>query len=406
MTTLAEAVGDLRRVIEGPFGSKLTQKDYSERGVPVIRAGNMSQNGRWIGGDFVFVTPEKFDRDLKTNVARSGDIIVTQRGTLGQVSIVPNNTQFENFVVSQSQMAISVDPEIACRDFVYYYLVSAAFKRHIENSTIQAGVPHINLGILRDAPAPWPPKKEQVTIADVLTSLDDKIELNRQMNEVLEGMARAVFRDWFVDFGPTRRKMAGEGDPVKILGGAIGDHPQTQKTAALFPDRLRKNCLPEGWEEVTVKKIASQIQNGGTPSRKRPDYWKIGNVPWLTSGEVRQSFVTKTKAFIPPEGLANSSAKLIPAGSVLIALYGATAGQVSFATVPISTNQAVCAVIPYDNSRYYLLLAMRDKVNELARSAVGSAQQNISKKIVEDVGILRAPTTIHSEFHAQRAEGI
>lgn len=154
--TLAEAIGGKNRVIGGPFGSKLTQKDYVESGIPVIRGSNMEKMGRWLGGKYVFVTEDKVRRDLSSNLAYPGDLVVTQRGTMGQASIVPPTSEFERYVISQSQMAISVDEKHAHADFVYYYLRSPEFLDYVVTTTIQTGVPHINLGLLRDAPVAWP----------------------------------------------------------------------------------------------------------------------------------------------------------------------------------------------------------------------------------------------------------
>src|SRR5690606_23035047 len=109
-------------------------------------------------------------KDLSTNLARRGDIIVTQRGTLGQVSIVPLTSQHEVYVVSQSQMAVSVAPDCADPLFVYYYLRSPAFVAYLENTTIQTGVPHINLGLLRKAPVDWPDVPMQIRIGQILGS--------------------------------------------------------------------------------------------------------------------------------------------------------------------------------------------------------------------------------------------
>lgn len=247
MTSLAKAIGGEKRVIGGPFGSKLTQRDYVENGVPVIRGGNMQHAGRWIGGDFAYVSQEKYERDLKSNTARPGDIIVTQRGTLGQVSIVPESSPHADYVVSQSQMAVRVDESEASRDFVYYFLKSPVFEGYVEKATIQTGVPHINLGILRDVQVDWPDVQTQNEIARVLASLDEKIELNRRMNETLEEMARALFRDWFIDFGPTRRQIEGATEPAAIMGHAFP--PEKAATLALlFPTKLGDDGLPEGWE--------------------------------------------------------------------------------------------------------------------------------------------------------------
>lgn len=184
--TLATAVGGERRIVAGPFGSNLTQADYVEIGVPVIRGGNMGQRGRYLGGEFAYVTPEK-SHSLKSNQASPGDIIVTQRGTLGQVSIVPNDLGFTNFVISQSQMAIQVDPEIIDRDFLYVFLTSTVFSRFVARSTVQTGLPHINLGLLREAPIIVPPKSEQQKIGGLVWTWDDTLEfLSRQINRKRE----------------------------------------------------------------------------------------------------------------------------------------------------------------------------------------------------------------------------
>jgi len=110
MSTLCDKVGGKERIIGGPFGSNLAQADYAPLGVPVIRGTNMEFNGRFIGGEFAFVSEQKASR-LSSNAAHPGDIIVTQRGTLGQVSIVPKGL-YNRYVISQSQMSISPDPTL------------------------------------------------------------------------------------------------------------------------------------------------------------------------------------------------------------------------------------------------------------------------------------------------------
>lgn len=96
---------------------------------------------------------------------------------------------------------------------------------------------------------------DQLLIGNLISSIDDKIELNRRMNETLEAMAQAIFKDWFVDFGPVRRKAAGIEDPVAILGGMIDDPARASTIAALFPDRFSENGLPVGWAVGTLKSL-------------------------------------------------------------------------------------------------------------------------------------------------------
>ena len=168
----------------------------------------------------------------------------------------------------------------ADRDFVFYFLQSPQFTAYIETSTIQTGVPHINLGILRNAPAIWPERKQQSKIASVLAILDDKIELNRRMNETLEEMARALFKDWFVDFGPTRAKMEGR-DP---------DLPP--RLAALFPDRLDEQGKPEGWEEKPLDKIADFLN--GLALQKFPGENEANSLPVIKIAELRNGITANS----------------------------------------------------------------------------------------------------------------
>ena len=124
-------------------------------------------------------------------------------------------------------------------------------------------------------------------------------------------------------------------------------------------------------------------------------------MPWLTSGEVGQCIVTRTENFSTEQGLDESSAKWIPAKSTLVALYGATAGQVSFNSFSLTTNQAVCALIPKKNYVYYNYLLMLSNISELENKASGSAQQNISKRTVEDTSIVIPSLSILEKFTKQ-----
>src|SRR5688572_26164385 len=187
--------------------------------------------GRWVSGEFAFVTEEKA-QSLEANLARPGDIVFTQRGTLGQVSLVPD-APFPRYLVSQSQMKLTVDREKADPRFFYYVFSTTEQKDYIRQNAIQTGVPHTNLGILRSTTVPLPPTDEQRAIAQILGTLDDKIELNRRMSETLEAMARALFKSWFVDFDPVRAKVEGR--------TPIG----SRDIADLFPDSFEDSELGE-----------------------------------------------------------------------------------------------------------------------------------------------------------------
>jgi type I restriction enzyme, S subunit len=155
----------------------------------VIRGQNM--NGRWVSGEFAFVSEEKANQ-LSSNLAYPGDVVFTQRGTLGQVSLVPGEP-YDRYVLSQSQMKLAPDPSKADALFLYYVFSSEGQQAYIRRNAAQSGVPHTNLAFLRSTPIRLPIVSEQRAIAGVLGALDDKIELNRRMNETLEALAQLRF---------------------------------------------------------------------------------------------------------------------------------------------------------------------------------------------------------------------
>lgn len=383
------------KIAIGPFGSDIKTDNFVRAGVPVIRGGNLT-SGRFHGADFVFLTEEKADQLANANVF-PGDLVFTHRGTLGQVGLVPAEP-FKRYVVSQSQMMLRCDPKSADPTFIYYFFRSPAGQHALLMNTSQTGVPAISrpttsLKSIRLSLAPLP---EQRTIAHILSTLDDKIELNRRMNETLEAMARALFKSWFVDFDPVRAKAEGR------------DSGLPKSLTDLFPDSFEDSELgeiPKGWTVGRIGDCCEQIQNGGTPRRNEPRYWDGGTIPWLGSGEVRQPVITITDSFITQFGLENSSAKWVASHSTVVALYGATAGQVSIVASPLTTNQAVCALIPKRNFALFNYLAMRAATAELERKAVGSAQQNISKGIVEETQVV-VPSGLALERFAVMADSL
>ena len=232
-------------IVGGPFGSNLVGKDYTLSGIPVIRGQNMGE--RWVGGDFVFVSQEK-GTALAPNKARPRDLVFTQRGTLGQVAIVPVG-KFPEYIVSQSQMKITLDPSKADINFVYYVFRSPEQLEYIKNTSIQTGVPHTNLGILRRTPIKLPPLKMQREIGLMLAVLDDRITLLRETNATLEAIAQALFKSWFVDFDPVRAKLEGR-----------TPEGMDEATAALFPESFEESELalvPKGWLVQSLDTIAA-----------------------------------------------------------------------------------------------------------------------------------------------------
>jgi type I restriction enzyme S subunit len=243
-------------IVGGPFGSDLVSKDYVSSGTPVIRGQNMQ--GRWVGGEFVYVTDAKA-HSLLGNLARAGDLIFTQRGTLGQVALVPNRGA-EKYLVSQSQMKATIDPSKADPVFLYYFFSSAAQQEWIRSNAIQTGVPHTNLGILKRHPVLLPPLPEQRMIASVLSSLDDKIEQNRRTGLALERLARATFKAWFVDFEPVKAKAAGAAGFRGMPPDAFDALPNSLTDSGIGP-------VPQGWAVGTMGDVGEQRRDQIAPGQ-------------------------------------------------------------------------------------------------------------------------------------------
>jgi type I restriction enzyme S subunit len=217
----------------GPFGSRMKADCYVPAGVPVIRGTNLSSGRTWTG-NWVYVS-EDFAAGLPNCIALPGDLVLPHRGAIGEVGIVPSDGR--KYIISSSLMKIRLNPNKAISEYVFYYLSSAEGRHEILRFGSQVGTPGIGqpLSSLRQMRVPLPPIHDQQAIATLLSNLDEKIELNRRMNETLEASARALFQDWFVDFGPTRAKA--EGRPAWLAPDLW----------SLFPDRLGDDGLPEGW---------------------------------------------------------------------------------------------------------------------------------------------------------------
>lgn len=192
----------------GPFGSRMKANCYVSSGMPVIRGTNLVHGRKWTG-DWVYVPLELADTMPNCQV-NAGDIVFPHRGAIGEVGIVPDDGN--TYLISSSLMKIKLDRTKSEPDFIYYYFSSQAGREEILKFSSSVGTPGIGqpLTSMRQFKIPRFPLQVQKSIASILGALDDKIDLNRRTNETLEAMARALFRDWFVDFGPTRAKMAGE----------------------------------------------------------------------------------------------------------------------------------------------------------------------------------------------------
>ena len=237
-----------------------------------------------------------------------------------------------------------------------------------------------------------PPLPEQNAIASVLGTLDDLIELNRETNEILEEMARALFKSWFVDFDPVRAKL--EGRPPAGIDAA---------TAALFPDHFQDSELgqiPKGWEVKPIGEVVSCI-GGGTPSTAEAKFWEHGTHHWTTPKDfssLQAPFLIDTARRITDAGLAKISSGLLPAGTVLMSSR-APVGYLAIAEIPVAINQGFIAMGPNESaSKYFLLNWCQSNMDEIESRASGTTFAEISKSAFRPIPMILPPAKVVNAF--------
>lgn len=203
---------------------------------------------------------------------------------------------------------------------------------------------------------PVPSIDEQRKIVAEYQAIKQRIENNRRLIATLEATAQTIYRKMFVD----------DIDPEN---------------------------LPDGWRMGTIGEFCKETKSGGTPSRSNPKFWDNHQYRWLKSGEVANNVVFDTEEYISEDGLNGSSAKLIPEGAVVMAMYGATASQVAYLACSTTTNQACCNMITnsYEESAYlyYHCLTYQKEIKRLAN---GGAQENLSQDLICAQPIIIADT--------------
>ena len=320
-----------------------------------------------------------------------GDILYSREGTyFGNAAEVPAGVQV---CLGQRMVLIKPRREAVDSRFLTFWLNSPVLKEHILGFRDGSVAERLNMPTIRNIPVPLVPISEQKRIGEALGALNDKIELNRRINETLEAMAQAIFRDWFVAFGPVRRKLAGETDPVTIMGGLTRDPARATELAALFPTALGEDDLPVGWAESTLGEKTMAVL-GGTPSRKVAEYWG-GSVPWINSGAVNEFRITQPSELITEQGLSKSAAKLLPRRTTVLAITGATLGQVSLTEIETSANQSVVGLVPNGGlPPEFVYLWVMETIDEIVARQTGGAQQHINKGNVEEQRVLSPPRDI------------
>ena len=311
------------------------------------------------------ITQEGADNS-STKLATKGDIVIASAGqgfTRGQASMV----MIDTFV---NQSVIVIHPNEKINNYYLLYNLKLRYNqlRQLSDHTSTRG--SLTTKIIKDLDIDLPNLEIQNQIADIITIFDKKIRVNEQINHNLEQLAKSIYKHHFIDMKPY------------MLGGYIRESPL--------------GIIPKDWSVQLIGEFVDDMKNGGTPRRGESAYWENGTIPWLKTGEINNNIILKSEEHITELGLKNSSAKLLPKNSIIMALYGkGTAARIGLLKIEATTNQACCAMICNDlNKTLFLYLFLLFNQKEIENLASGSVQQNLSKDLIANLNLIVPPIEI------------
>ena len=339
----------------GPFGSQLHQSDYSEAGTPVIMPKDI-RDGRVVEDGIARVGEVHVKRLSRHRVAKN-NIVYPRRGDVGKAAFITEKEV--GWLCGTGCLKVDLNEDVVDPVFIRYFLALNDSVSWLEKHAVGSTMLNINAGILAELPIALPPLPTQRRIAAMLSDYDSAIDNARRQIALLEEAAMRLYREWFVV----------NADPM--------------------------------WEKKRIVDVCSRIGAGGTPNRRQEKYWLNGTIDWIKTKELQDCWLFDSEEKITSAGLDESSAKIYPANTVVMAIYASpTLGRLGILDKPMCCNQAALCLVA-DESQvswewlYCQLFELRDEFNRIAR---GAGQQNISGEVVKET-VVRIPD-IHamSEF--------
>ncbi len=348
MTFKNSTIGDIASVQTGPFGSQLHNKDYVLVGTPIVTVEHLGER-KMTRQNLPCVSDVDKER-LSKYTLQYGDLVFSRVGSVDRCSWVSEDE--DGWMFSGRCLRVRPnDPEEIYHKYLYYFFSLELTKDFVRNIAVGATMPSINTRLLSEVPISYPSIDDQRGIGDALSALDDRIEANRKINHHLEQMAQAIFKSWFVDFEP--------------FGGE----------------------MPPDWREGTISDLGNVI-GGSTPSKAKPEYYTEHGIAWITPKDLsinKNKFIAHGADDITELGLRNSSARLMPKGTVLFSSR-APIGYIAIASGEVCTNQGFKSIVPKDNVGtafiYYFLI---ENLQTIENMASGSTFKEISGSTMKGI---------------------
>ena len=338
-----------------------------EKFQPIIEINSLGERKPNYGMVRKWVSKETYNTWFRSGHPIVGDILVPTVGTIGIVSLMCENKG----CIAQNIVALRVNRK-AYNLYIYYYLKSSNVKQQLLNLNIGGVQPSIKVPHLLNLDISLPTFVTQQKIANILSSLDDKIEVNRRINEQLEELAGALFKSWFVDFEPFK-----DGEFVDSELGMI----------------------PKGWKVGTLSDIG-EVVGGATPSKSKSEYYTDNGISWITPKDLsinKDKFISKGEIDITELGYSKCSAKMMPRGSVLFSSR-APIGYIAIAKNELCTNQGFKSVVPQLAGTAFIYYYLKNNVSNIESMASGSTFKEASGALMKSLNVIVPPSNILQDF--------
>jgi type I restriction enzyme S subunit len=355
----------LSEVIDPVLGKtpKRKEDEYWEGDIKWASAKDISQNStRKIYDTAEYMTAEGKEASNAKKMPE-GTLVVIARGSLGLSAQLGEPMTF-----NQSCYGLEADNSKLLDDFLYY--VWQYRFNQIQSVSHGTVFDTITMDSFKDIDIPLPPLETQKRICNVLTAIDDKIEINNEINETIEDMAQAMFKSWFVDFRPF-------------------DDFKTSKVGE----------IPEGFTISNLTDV-TDIVLGGTPDSDEDSYWD-GDIVWAKTKDVsneEEAFISSTEENITKEGLEESSTEIAPEDSTIITARG-TVGELAMPTFDMAINQSCYSLVAErDTDHYFVYCLMNDILNNLTSRTHGTVFDTITKRTLNEQEIVLPPAEQRKKF--------
>ena len=328
----------------GPFGSNIKVSCFVDSGVPVLNGSNL-EGFSLSEKTFRYVTRKKADSLNKANAHR-GDIVITHRGTLGQIVFIPQDSKYDRYVISQSQFRVRCNDKVLPEYLVYYFHTPIGQHKLLSNAS-QVGVPALARpsSTFQQIEVVLPELSIQKCVVEIISTIQKKIVNNQELNDNLEQQAQSYFQELFVD-----------------------------------------NADPE-WAIGTISDLGTVV-GGSTPSKAKPEYYTESGIAWITPKDLsinKSKFVSHGENDITELGLKNSSAAIMPEGTVLFSSR-APIGYIAIAAGEVTTNQGFKSVVPKPEiGTPFVYFFLKNALPVIEGMASGSTFKEVSGSTMKNV---------------------